>query len=548
MVPVVPADLKNYLNIVLIGKVLSTKQQNIAFRHNWYLRYCRESLMFFRYLPLFILCTFLDAQEDTRPTVAILDFEGQDISIQEVQTLTERMRTEIGNTNAVRLIERKAIESIMAEQGLAQSGCVTDECAAQVGQLLGVQFIINGSIGKIGDSFTIDVKMFSVETGTTERSSNVTHEGDIEGLLVEMQILAWNIVGLEAPTTAAPTTALPTSEAPTTQAISETLTLTDTTTKAASATQAITETLTLTDTTTEDSDEPEVDSGTYDPHGIFKASEDYNPLDPEALQKMRLSGALKGYGEKAGQYGRDLKTTVMNAGIDAGGALTGAHQYLGAGKADKAASTTQAITETLILPDTVTKAVATTQAITETVDLTDTVTKAASTSQAPKTQVGALVRGIAFPGLGHLYSNERKWAYLWMGAEAVMGALIYSTYSARQSATTDWNNYQQLYLNERNIVLIMDHKQNRDNSMADIEAANGQLALLAGIASSVWIANAVHAYLVGPGSEKKKKDKKEKKADPEPAVEEQALSRVDIKLVYDPALQQTQLKFSIPLH
>ena len=504
--------------------------------------------MFFRYLPLFILCTFLDAQEDTRPTVAILDFEGQDISIQEVQTLTERMRTEIGNTNAVRLIERKAIESIMAEQGLAQSGCVTDECAAQVGQLLGVQFIINGSIGKIGDSFTIDVKMFSVETGTTERSSNVTHEGDIEGLLVEMQILAWNIVGLEAPTTAAPTTALPTSEAPTTQAISETLTLTDTTTKAASATQAITETLTLTDTTTEDSDEPEVDSGTYDPHGIFKASEDYNPLDPEALQKMRLSGALKGYGEKAGQYGRDLKTTVMNAGIDAGGALTGAHQYLGAGKADKAASTTQAITETLILPDTVTKAVATTQAITETVDLTDTVTKAASTSQAPKTQVGALVRGIAFPGLGHLYSNERKWAYLWMGAEAVMGALIYSTYSARQSATTDWNNYQQLYLNERNIVLIMDHKQNRDNSMADIEAANGQLALLAGIASSVWIANAVHAYLVGPGSEKKKKDKKEKKADPEPAVEEQALSRVDIKLVYDPALQQTQLKFSIPLH
>jgi len=160
--------------------------------------------MFFRflpisYLPFFLLCTFLVAQEETRPTVAILDFEGLDISIQEVQTLTERMRTEIGNTNAVRLIERKAIESIMAEQGLTQSGCVTDECAAQVGQLLGVQFMINGSIGKIGDSFTIDVKMFSVETGVTERSKNVTYDGDIEGLLVEMQILSWEIVGLEAP-------------------------------------------------------------------------------------------------------------------------------------------------------------------------------------------------------------------------------------------------------------------------------------------------------------------------------------------------------------
>ena len=129
-----------------------------------------------------------------------------------------------------------------------------------------------------------------------------------------------------------------------------------------------------------------------------------------------------------------------------------------------------------------------------------------------------------------------------------MGALIYSTYSAHQSATTDWNNYQQLYRNERDVVLIVEHKQNRDNSMADIEAANGQMAILGGIAGAIWIANVVHAYLVGPGSEKKKKDKEKKKSEPEPAVEEQALSRVDIKLAYDPALQQTQLKFSIPLH
>ena len=137
--------------------------------------------------------------QDSRPTVAILDFEGQGISVQEVQTLTERMRSEIGTTNAVRLIERKAIESIMAEQGLAQSGCVSDECAAEVGQLLGVQFMVSGTIGKLGDSFTIDVKMFSVETGATERSVNATHDGDIAGLLTEMQILAWEIVGLQPP-------------------------------------------------------------------------------------------------------------------------------------------------------------------------------------------------------------------------------------------------------------------------------------------------------------------------------------------------------------
>jgi len=151
------------------------------------------------YLFLTCLITGFAWGQDTRPTIAILDFEGQGISVQEVQTLTERMRSEIGSTNAVRLIERKAIESIMAEQGLAQSGCVSDECAAEVGQLLGVQFMISGTIGKLGDTFTIDVKMFSVETGATERSVNASHEGDIAGLLTEMQILAWEIVGLQPP-------------------------------------------------------------------------------------------------------------------------------------------------------------------------------------------------------------------------------------------------------------------------------------------------------------------------------------------------------------
>ncbi len=152
-----------------------------------------------KYLAIILTLTQLLLGQEGKPTVAILDFEGQDVSAAEVQTLTERMRTEIGNTNAVRLIERKAVEKIMEEQGFQQTGCTTDECAAEVGQLLGVQFMISGSIGKMGKSYTIDAKMFSVETGETVRTQSATHEGDISGLLTEMEILAWEIVGLDAP-------------------------------------------------------------------------------------------------------------------------------------------------------------------------------------------------------------------------------------------------------------------------------------------------------------------------------------------------------------
>ena len=152
-----------------------------------------------RILIILIFSIQLLLAQAVKPTVAILDFEGQDVSDAEVQILTERMRTEIGNTNAVRLIDRKAVEKIMEEQSFQQTGCTSDECASEVGQLLGVQFMVSGSIGRMGDSYAIDAKMFSVETGETVRAKNITYDGELSGLLAEMEIMAWEIVGLEAP-------------------------------------------------------------------------------------------------------------------------------------------------------------------------------------------------------------------------------------------------------------------------------------------------------------------------------------------------------------
>jgi TolB-like protein len=473
------------------------------------------------------------AQDDTRPTIAILDFEGQGISVQEVQTLTERMRTEIGNTNAVRLIERNAIESIMAEQGLTQSGCVTDECAAQVGQLLGVQFMINGSIGKIGDSFTIDVKMFSVETGATERSKNVTHDGDIEGLLVEMQILAWEIVGLSVPPalklkrggeTEKPTVAVLDFEG---RGISmmEAQTLTDRFMTAMANTDRV----------------RLVDRATM---GDVLSEQGFSSTECASDECAAEVGAMLGVQLMVnGSIGKIGNTYTIDAKMFS--VATGAAESM------KNLSYQGEVDGLIIEMEILSWEILGLQVPKELQEKRRLGTQAylqQKAGVAPKTQVGALVRGVAFPGLGHLYANNQKWAYRWIGTEAVMGGLIYAAYSSYQSATNDYDNHQVLYQAETDIDLIIEHKQNRDNSKAEIESANGQLTILAGIAGTIWAASAVHAYLNGPGSEKKKREKKEKKAEPEPAVEEQALSRVDINLAYDPTLQQAQLKFSVPLN
>jgi hypothetical protein len=59
--------------------------------------------------------------------------------------------------------------------------------------------MVSGAFGKLGNTYTVDAKMFSVETGATIRSSSKTHKGDVDGLLVIIEIVAWELVGLQAP-------------------------------------------------------------------------------------------------------------------------------------------------------------------------------------------------------------------------------------------------------------------------------------------------------------------------------------------------------------
>jgi hypothetical protein len=155
-----------------------------------------------RLLP--ILCvSFILAQVDdgsqAKPTAAVLDFDGSGITTQEAQVLTQRLGSELVQTNALIMVERNQMSEIMDEQGFQQAGCTSAECAAEIGALLGVQKMITGSFGKIGNSYTIEARMFTVESGKTEKTVSKTYKGEVDGLLTEIQIVAWELVGIQPP-------------------------------------------------------------------------------------------------------------------------------------------------------------------------------------------------------------------------------------------------------------------------------------------------------------------------------------------------------------
>jgi TolB-like protein len=120
---------------------------------------------------LALATTSLFAQEDTRPTVAVLPFVNS--AIGEAQTelaplskgIADLLIIELGQNTGIRLVERENIMNILNEQNLARDGRVDDATAARIGRLLGAKHIITGSfVTDRSGTMVVTLKSIDVET------------------------------------------------------------------------------------------------------------------------------------------------------------------------------------------------------------------------------------------------------------------------------------------------------------------------------------------------------------------------------------------------
>ena len=121
----------------------------------------------------------------SQETIAVLTFDGKNISSDEAYILSDRLATEIYKLGTYTVIERSRIDEVLKEQGFQQTGCTTNECAVEVGKLLGVKKMITGSIGRIGSLYTISARIISAESGEIEKQVSKDLRGSLETMLIE---------------------------------------------------------------------------------------------------------------------------------------------------------------------------------------------------------------------------------------------------------------------------------------------------------------------------------------------------------------------------
>ena len=112
--------------------------------------------------------------------IAIMDLQGQSVSEPDAISLTNRIRAELYNSGLFTIVERETIEDVLAEQGLQQSGCTSSECIVELGRLLNVQRMVAGSVDKLGNLYTIHLRMIDVQSGEVLILTSVDSDGTIE--------------------------------------------------------------------------------------------------------------------------------------------------------------------------------------------------------------------------------------------------------------------------------------------------------------------------------------------------------------------------------
>tara|TARA_B100001013_G_scaffold201301_1_gene121944 strand:- start:347 stop:1339 length:993 start_codon:yes stop_codon:yes gene_type:complete len=115
-------------------------------------------------------------------TIAVFDFSNNGLKDNEVKTLTDRLRNELVQNGNFKVVERSKIDEILSEQKFQMSGCV-DECLIEVGKILGASKIVIGSIGMVGNTYTISARMVDAETGEIENAFSYDSKYNIDLLL-----------------------------------------------------------------------------------------------------------------------------------------------------------------------------------------------------------------------------------------------------------------------------------------------------------------------------------------------------------------------------
>jgi len=129
-----------------------------------------------------------------------MELDANGVTEAEGKALSDRLRIEIFNTGVFVVMERDKMTKILDEMQFQMSGCTSDECVVEVGRIVGVKKMIAGSVSKVGEIYSVSIRLIDVETSKIEATAIEDIEGSLGTVLTKaVPSVAKQISGLKRP-------------------------------------------------------------------------------------------------------------------------------------------------------------------------------------------------------------------------------------------------------------------------------------------------------------------------------------------------------------
>ncbi len=116
-------------------------------------------------LTLVLIAGFISAQ---MPKLAIIGFDATNSQLNQPE-LTELLRIEISKHGIYETVDRYEIYEALTAANIVPAECYSKSCLTQAGEKLNVQYMMSGSIDKLGESIFIRIRLLNMETKSIEK-------------------------------------------------------------------------------------------------------------------------------------------------------------------------------------------------------------------------------------------------------------------------------------------------------------------------------------------------------------------------------------------
>ena len=133
------------------------------------------------------------AEDALDKKLAVWRFDALGIDPEIVNRLETLFREELGRLDKVPLPTQRMIERTITDP--RERECTGEEkCLASIGKKLGVDLVITGTVGSLGDNYVLTLKVVTVKTGQSEKLQSDPLRGSPDELIEGVRVLAYKLL------------------------------------------------------------------------------------------------------------------------------------------------------------------------------------------------------------------------------------------------------------------------------------------------------------------------------------------------------------------